>query len=144
MAKWCLAHHEESFLYTNFEEICEIMKQYDVSFSLGDGLRPGSNADANDEAQFAELETLGELTEIAWKHDVQVVIEGTKETAEDCEAKLRKVMEQMVDEAKSPQHKAEIYVPKRTEGKRQGGRAVRNNYKQFRRAMIDPLILVPV
>ncbi|MEC7573782.1 MAG: phosphomethylpyrimidine synthase ThiC, partial [Pseudomonadota bacterium] len=76
MAKWCLAHHEESFLYTRFEEICEIMKQYDVSFSLGDGLRPGSNADANDEAQFAELETLGELTEIAWKHDVQVMIEG--------------------------------------------------------------------
>jgi phosphomethylpyrimidine synthase len=76
MAKWCLAHHEESFLYTRFEEICEIMKQYDVSFSLGDGLRPGSNADANDEAQFAELETLGELTKIAWKHDVQVMIEG--------------------------------------------------------------------
>jgi phosphomethylpyrimidine synthase len=76
MAKWCLAHHEESFLYTHFEEICEIMKVYDVSFSLGDGLRPGSIADANDEAQFAELETLGELTEIAWKHDVQVIIEG--------------------------------------------------------------------
>jgi phosphomethylpyrimidine synthase len=76
MAKWCLAHHKESFLYTNFEEICEIMKQYDVSFSLGDGLRPGSNADANDEAQFAELRTLGELTKIAWKHDVQVMIEG--------------------------------------------------------------------
>ena len=76
MAKWCLAHHEESFLYTHFEEICEIMKAYDVSFSLGDGLRPGSVADANDEAQFAELETLGELTKIAWKHDVQVMIEG--------------------------------------------------------------------
>ncbi|MGD2053342.1 MAG: phosphomethylpyrimidine synthase ThiC [Gammaproteobacteria bacterium] len=76
MAKWCLAHHEESFLYTHFEEICEIMKAYDVSFSLGDGLRPGSVADANDEAQFAELETLGELTRIAWKHDVQVMIEG--------------------------------------------------------------------
>ncbi len=76
MAKWCLAHHQESFLYTRFEEICEIMKQYDVSFSLGDGLRPGSNADANDEAQFAELRTLGELTKIAWKHDVQVMIEG--------------------------------------------------------------------
>lgn len=76
MAKWCLAHHKESFLYTHFEEICEIMKRYDVSFSLGDGLRPGSIADANDEAQFAELETLGELTKIAWKHDVQVMIEG--------------------------------------------------------------------
>jgi len=76
MAKWCLAHHEESFLYTRFEEICEIMKAYDVSFSLGDGLRPGSIADANDEAQFAELETLGELTKIAWEHDVQVMIEG--------------------------------------------------------------------
>jgi len=76
MAKWCLAHHQESFLYTHFEEICEIMKAYDVTFSLGDGLRPGSIADANDEAQFAELETLGELTQIAWKHDVQVIIEG--------------------------------------------------------------------
>ena len=76
MAKWCLAHHKESFLYTHFEEICEIMKAYDVSFSLGDGLRPGSLADANDAAQFAELETLGELTKIAWKHDVQVMIEG--------------------------------------------------------------------
>jgi phosphomethylpyrimidine synthase len=76
MAAWCLAHHQESFLYTHFEEICEIMKAYDVSFSLGDGLRPGSQADANDEAQFAELRTLGELTEIAWKHDVQVMIEG--------------------------------------------------------------------
>jgi phosphomethylpyrimidine synthase len=76
MAKWCLAHHEESFLYTHFEEICDIMKAYDVSFSLGDGLRPGSIADANDAAQFAELETLGELTRIAWRHDVQVMIEG--------------------------------------------------------------------
>ncbi|TDN95467.1 hydroxymethylpyrimidine synthase [Salegentibacter sp. 24] len=76
MAKWCLAHHKESFLYTHFEEICEIMKVYDVSFSLGDGLRPGSIADANDYAQFAELETLGELTKIAWKHDVQCIIEG--------------------------------------------------------------------
>ncbi len=76
MAKWCLAHHKESFLYTHFEEICEIMKAYDVSFSLGDGLRPGSIYDANDEAQFAELETLGELTQIAWKHDVQTMIEG--------------------------------------------------------------------
>jgi phosphomethylpyrimidine synthase len=76
MAKWCLAHHKESFLYTHFEDICEIMKAYDVAFSLGDGLRPGSIADANDEAQFAELRTLGELTEIAWKHDVQTMIEG--------------------------------------------------------------------
>jgi phosphomethylpyrimidine synthase len=76
MAKWCLAHHQESFLYTHFEDICDIMKAYDVSFSLGDGLRPGSIADANDAAQFAELETLGELTEIAWRHDVQVMIEG--------------------------------------------------------------------
>lgn len=76
MAKWCLAHHTESFLYTHFEEICEIMKAYDVSFSLGDGLRPGSIYDANDEAQFAELETLGELTKIAWEHDVQTMIEG--------------------------------------------------------------------
>ena len=76
MAKWCLAHHQESFLYTHFEEICEIMKAYDVSFSLGDGLRPGSLADANDAAQFGELETLGELTKIAWDHDVQVMIEG--------------------------------------------------------------------
>ncbi|HEX7218623.1 MAG TPA: phosphomethylpyrimidine synthase ThiC [Burkholderiales bacterium] len=76
MAKWCLAHHKESFLYTHFEEICEIMKAYDVSFSLGDGLRPGSGYDANDEAQLAELRTLGELTQIAWRHDVQVMIEG--------------------------------------------------------------------
>jgi len=76
MAKWCLAHHKESFLYTNFAEICEIMRAYDVSFSLGDGLRPGSIADANDRAQFAELETLGELTKIAWDHGVQVMIEG--------------------------------------------------------------------
>ncbi|QEL57181.1 phosphomethylpyrimidine synthase ThiC [Chromobacterium paludis] len=76
MAKWCLAHHQENFLYTHFEEICEIMKAYDVAFSLGDGLRPGSAWDANDEAQLGELKTLGELTEIAWKHDVQVMIEG--------------------------------------------------------------------
>jgi phosphomethylpyrimidine synthase len=76
LAKWCLAHHKENFLYTHFEEICAIMKAYDVAFSLGDGLRPGCIADANDEAQFGELETLGELTEIAWKHDVQVMIEG--------------------------------------------------------------------
>ena len=76
LAKWCLAHHQENFLYTHFEEICEIMKAYDVSFSLGDGLRPGSIADANDEAQFGELETLGELTKIAWQHEVQTMIEG--------------------------------------------------------------------
>lgn len=76
MAKWCMAHHKENFLYTNFEEICKIMSSYDISFSLGDGLRPGSIADANDTAQFSELKTLGELTEIAWKHDVQVMIEG--------------------------------------------------------------------
>jgi phosphomethylpyrimidine synthase len=76
MAKWCLAHHQENFLYTHFDEICEIMKTYDLSFSLGDGLRPGSIYDANDEAQFAELRTLGELTQRAWKHDVQVMIEG--------------------------------------------------------------------
>ena len=76
LAKWCMAHHRENFLYTHFEEICEIMKAYDVSFSLGDGLRPGSLADANDEAQFAELRTLGELAQIAWKHDVQTMIEG--------------------------------------------------------------------
>lgn len=76
MAKWCLFHHQENFLYTHFDEICEIMKRYDVAFSLGDGLRPGAIADANDAAQFAELETLGELTKVAWKHDVQVMIEG--------------------------------------------------------------------
>ncbi len=76
MAKWCLAHHKESFLYTHFEDICDIMKAYDVAFSLGDGLRPGSGFDANDEAQLAELKTLGELTDVAWKHDVQVMIEG--------------------------------------------------------------------
>jgi phosphomethylpyrimidine synthase len=76
LAKWCLAHHQENFLYTNFEEICEIMKAYDVAFSLGDGLRPGSLADANDAAQFGELETLGELTKVAWEHDIQTMIEG--------------------------------------------------------------------
>ena len=76
MAKWCLAHHKENFLYDHFEDICEIMRAYDVSFSLGDGLRPGSIADANDEAQFSELRTLGELTKVAWKHGVQVMIEG--------------------------------------------------------------------
>jgi len=76
LAKWCLTHHKENFLYTGFEEICKVMKKYDVTFSLGDGLRPGCLADANDEAQFGELETLGELTEIAWRHDIQVMIEG--------------------------------------------------------------------
>jgi phosphomethylpyrimidine synthase len=76
MAKWCLAHHKESFLYTHFDEICDLMRKYDVSFSLGDGLRPGSIADANDRAQFAELETLGELTKIAWAKGCQVMIEG--------------------------------------------------------------------
>jgi phosphomethylpyrimidine synthase len=76
MAGWCLAHHQENFLYTHFQELCEILRSYDISFSLGDGLRPGCIADANDEAQFGELETLGELTQIAWKHDVQVMIEG--------------------------------------------------------------------
>jgi len=76
MAKWCLAHHEESFLYTKFPEICDIMRKYDVTFSLGDGLRPGAIADANDRAQFAELETLGELTKIAWERGCQVMIEG--------------------------------------------------------------------
>jgi phosphomethylpyrimidine synthase len=76
LAKWCLAHHKENFLYTHFDDICELMKKYDISFSLGDGLRPGCIADANDDAQFGELKTLGELTEMAWKHDVQVMIEG--------------------------------------------------------------------
>ncbi len=76
LAKWCLAHHKENFLYTHFDEICEIMRAYDVSFSLGDGLRPGCQADANDKAQFAELETIGELTQVAWKHDVQTMVEG--------------------------------------------------------------------
>ena len=76
MAKWCLSHHKESFLYTHFEDICDIMRSYDVTFSLGDGLRPGAIADANDRAQFAELETLGELTKIAWSKGCQVMIEG--------------------------------------------------------------------
>ncbi len=84
MAKWCLAHHQENFLYTHFEEICQILKCYDVAFSLGDGLRPGSLADANDRAQFAELKTLGELTNIAWKHDVQVMIEGPGHVPMQC------------------------------------------------------------
>src|ERR687890_2388886 len=76
MAAWCLAHHKESFLYEHFEELCEILAAYDVTYSLGDGLRPGSIADANDQAQFAELKTLGELTQVAWRHDVQTMIEG--------------------------------------------------------------------
>ena len=76
MAKWCLAHHQENFLYQHFDDICDIMRAYDISFSLGDGLRPGSIADANDEAQFAELKTLGELTHRAWAKDVQVMVEG--------------------------------------------------------------------
>ncbi|PHR72694.1 MAG: phosphomethylpyrimidine synthase ThiC [Arcobacter sp.] len=95
MAKWCLHHHEESFLYTHFIEICEIMKAYDVSFSLGDGLRPGSLYDANDEAQFAELETLGELTKIAWEHDVQVMIEGPGHVPMN---KIKENMEKELDE----------------------------------------------
>ncbi|HEY8567610.1 phosphomethylpyrimidine synthase ThiC [Microbulbifer sp.] len=94
MAKWCLAHHKENFLYTHFEEICEILKAYDVSFSLGDGLRPGCIADANDEAQFGELRTLGELTEIAWKHDVQTMIEGPGHVA------IHKIRENMVEQLK--------------------------------------------
>ena len=92
MAKWCLAHHKENFLYTHFDEICEIMKAYDVSFSLGDGLRPGCIADANDESQFAELHTLGELTDKAWKHDVQVMIEGPGHVP------LQRVKENMTEE----------------------------------------------
>lgn len=98
MAKWCLSHHQENFLYTHFSEMCEIMKQYDVSFSLGDGLRPGSIADANDEAQFSELRTLGELTRIAWQHDVQTMIEGPGHipmhlVQENVEKELRDCME---------------------------------------------------
>ncbi len=92
MAKWCLAHHRENFLYTHFDEICEIMNAYDVSFSLGDGLRPGCIADANDESQFAELHTLGELTSKAWKHDVQVMIEGPGHVP------LQRVKENMTEE----------------------------------------------
>ncbi|WP_444893134.1 phosphomethylpyrimidine synthase ThiC [Microbulbifer sp. TRSA001] len=103
MAKWCLAHHQENFLYTHFEEICEIMKAYDVSFSLGDGLRPGSIADANDEAQFGELRTLGELTEIAWKHDVQTMIEGPGHVA------IHKIKENM-DEQLKHCHGAPFYT----------------------------------
>jgi phosphomethylpyrimidine synthase len=103
MAKWCLAHHQENFLYTHFERICEVMKKYDVSFSLGDGLRPGSIADANDEAQFAELETLGELTQIAWKHDVQVMIEGPGHVP------MHKIKEN-VDKQMSLCHEAPFYT----------------------------------
>lgn len=95
MAKWCLAHHTENFLYTHFDDICEIMKQYDVAFSLGDGLRPGSIADANDAAQFGELATLGELTKIAWKHDVQVMIEGPGHVSMD---KIKINMDKQLDE----------------------------------------------
>jgi phosphomethylpyrimidine synthase len=103
IAKWCLAHHKENFLYTEFERICEVMKKYDVSFSLGDGLRPGSIADANDVAQFAELETLGELTEVAWKHDVQVMIEGPGHVP------MHKIKENM-DKQLSICHEAPFYT----------------------------------
>lgn len=103
MAKWCIAHHEESFLYTHFEDICEIMRAYDVSFSLGDGLRPGSIADANDEAQFAELRTLGELTKIAWEYDVQTMIEGPGHVP------MHKIRENM-DEQLKHCHEAPFYT----------------------------------
>ncbi|WP_353569852.1 phosphomethylpyrimidine synthase ThiC [Candidatus Albibeggiatoa sp. nov. BB20] len=103
MAKWCLAHHQESFLYTHFEDICEIMKAYDVSFSLGDGLRPGCLADANDAAQFAELETLGELTKVAWEHDVQVMIEGPGHVP------MHKIRENMTKELEDC-HEAPFYT----------------------------------
>ena len=103
IAKWCLAHHRESFIYERFEEICEVMKAYDVAFSLGDGLRPGSIADANDEAQFAELRTLGELTKIAWKHDVQVMIEGPGHVP------MHKIKENM-DEQLKHCHEAPFYT----------------------------------
>ncbi|MDR7114899.1 phosphomethylpyrimidine synthase ThiC [Caulobacter sp. BE254] len=103
MAKWCLAHHKENFLYERFEEICEIMRAYDVSFSLGDGLRPGSTADANDEAQFAELRTLGELTKVAWKHGVQVMIEGPGHVA------MHKIKANM-DEQLKHCHEAPFYT----------------------------------
>lgn len=103
MAKWCLHHHRESFLYTEFEQICEVMKKYDVSFSLGDGLRPGCLADANDEAQFAELRTLGELTKIAWKHDVQVMIEGPGHVAMD---KIKENMDLQLEHC----HEAPFYT----------------------------------
>ncbi len=103
MAKWCLSHHKENFLYTEFERICEVMKKYDVSFSLGDGLRPGCNADANDEAQFGELEALGELTKVAWKHDVQVMIEGPGHVP------MHKIKENM-DKQLSMCHEAPFYT----------------------------------
>ena len=103
MAKWCLAHHKENFLYTHFEDICEIMKQYDVSFSLGDGLRPGSIADANDEAQMSELRTLGELTQIAWKHDVQTIIEGPGHVP-------MQLIKQNMDEQLAHCHEAPFYT----------------------------------
>ncbi len=103
MAKWCLAHHRESFLYEHFEDICEIMKAYDVSFSLGDGLRPGSIHDANDEAQFAELHTLGELTEVAWRHDVQVMIEGPGHVP------MQRIHENMTEQLKHC-HEAPFYT----------------------------------
>jgi phosphomethylpyrimidine synthase len=103
MAKWCLAHHRENFLYTEFERICELMKKYDISFSLGDGLRPGSIADANDEAQFAELRTLGELTKIAWRHDVQVMIEGPGHVP------MHKIQENMTEQLRHC-HEAPFYT----------------------------------
>ncbi|MCB9715271.1 MAG: phosphomethylpyrimidine synthase ThiC [Myxococcales bacterium] len=103
MAKWCLHHHRESFLYTEFERICEVMRKYDVSFSLGDGLRPGSLADANDAAQFAELRTLGELTQIAWKHDIQVMIEGPGHVAMD---KIKENMDLQLEHC----HEAPFYT----------------------------------
>ena len=103
MAKWCLAHHRESFLYEHFEEMCELMAKYDVAFSLGDGLRPGSTADANDAAQFAELETLGELTRIAWNHDVQVMIEGPGHVA------MHKIHENMTKQLEHC-HEAPFYT----------------------------------
>jgi phosphomethylpyrimidine synthase len=103
MAKWCLHHHRENFLYEHFDRICELLKQYDVSFSLGDGLRPGCIADANDEAQFAELRTLGELTKIAWKHDVQVMIEGPGHVP------MHKIKENM-DEQLKHCHEAPFYT----------------------------------
>ena len=110
LAKWCLAHHQENFLYTHFEDICEIMKAYDVSFSLGDGLRPGSIADANDAAQFGELETLGELTQIAWKHDVQVMIEGPGHVPmhlikENMEKQLERLRRSAVLHARAADHR---------------------------------------
>ena len=103
MARWCLAHHKENFLYTEFDRICELMKKYDVSFSLGDGLRPGCIADANDEAQFAELRTLGELTKVAWEHDVQVMIEGPGHVP------IHKIAENMERELKEC-HEAPFYT----------------------------------